>query len=128
MRTIPHLSICLALAACAAPTPQTPAPAAAPAATQAALQQPSAECLSKNLRPAEPLQVSAIPDEVLRRAQSGWVAMRYDVVAGKAENVVVVGSNPPGLYDPYALQHASRYRDPSGATARGCVMTIHIKF
>jgi hypothetical protein len=72
--------------------------------------------------------VAAIPEAVLKKAQSGSVALRYDVVAGAAQNVVVVASSPPGLYDAAALQHAARYREPTGTTVRGCVMTIDIKF
>ncbi len=88
----------------------------------------SPECLAARLRPADPLPASAIPDEVLRKAQSGWVAVSYDVVAGRAQNVRVVASQPPGLYDPYVLRHASAYTEPSGATVRGCILTTNIRF
>jgi hypothetical protein len=74
------------------------------------------------------LPVSLIPESVLRRAQSGWVTVRYDVVAGKAKNAVVVASEPVGLYDAYALQHANAYSEPTGATISGCVMHTSIKF
>jgi hypothetical protein len=88
----------------------------------------SPECVARNLKPGEPFPVAAIPEAVLKKAQSGSVALRYDVVAGAAQNVVVVASSPPGVYDAAALQHAARYREPTGTTVRGCVMTIDIKF
>lgn len=119
------LSLCLGLVACAT------GPAEKPVSldeARASLPQSSAECLASKLKPSEPFLASAIPDEVLRKAQSGWVAMRYDVIAGQAQNVAVVGSQPRGLYDAYAVQHARRYREPSGATVHGCVMTIDVKF
>ncbi len=74
------------------------------------------------------MPVGSIPDEVLRQARSGWVAVRYDVVSGKAQNVVVVSSEPPGLYDTYVVRHASRYTEPTGVTVRGCIATTNIKF
>jgi hypothetical protein len=77
---------------------------------------------------AAPLPVSLIPESVLRKALSGWVTVRYDVVAGKAKNAVVVASEPVGLYDAYALRHANAYTEPTGATISGCVMHTSIKF
>jgi hypothetical protein len=88
----------------------------------------SPECMARKLKPGDPFPVSAIPEALLKKAQSGSVAMRYDVIAGVAQNIVVVASSPPGVYDAPALQHAARYRDPTGSTVRGCVMTIDIKF
>ena len=96
--------------------------------TSSAVPQISPECLAAKLRAVDPLPASAIPDEVLRKAQSGWVAVSYDVVAGKAQNVKVVASNPSGLYDSYVLRHTSNYTEPSGATTRGCIATTNIKF
>lgn len=90
--------------------------------------QVSPECLAAKLRPAEALPIRLIPDDVLRKAQSGWVAVRYDVVGGKAANATVVASEPPGLYDSYALAHARAYTEPTGANVRGCLMTTNIKF
>jgi hypothetical protein len=111
------------LAACASPSTQPQARDAT-----AALQQVSPECLAARLKPADALPVALIPEDVLRKAQSGWVAVRYDVVAGKAANATVVASQPPGLYDTYALRHAQAYTEPTGATVRGCIMTTNIKF
>jgi len=115
---------CLLLAACATPGSQAPTPTS----VDAALLQVSPECKAANLRPADAMPVTLIPDDVLRKAQSGWVAVRYDVVAGKAANATVVASQPPGLYDAYALRHAQAYTEPRGATVRGCIMTTNIKF
>ena len=120
------LWLSLALTACAIPTDHRlaqPGAAAPPARPQS-----SAECLAAKIKPGEPFPASAIPDEVLRKQQSGWVALRFDLVAGKTQNVVVVSSNPTGVYDSYALQHAIKFRDPAGTTVRGCVMTIDVKF
>ena len=64
----------------------------------------------------------------MAKRQSGWVAVGYDVIAGVAQNLVVVASSPAGLYDAAALRHAARYRDPGKASVRGCVMTIDVKF
>lgn len=88
----------------------------------------SAECLASKIKPSEPFPASAIPESAMARRQSGWVAIRYDVVAGVAQNPAVVASSPSGLYDAAALQHAARYRDPGKATVRGCVMIIDVKF
>lgn len=125
IRTTPPFALALLLAACAAPTPPQHPPVESP---EAALALSSADCLAMKLKPADPMPASAIPEEVLRKAQSGWVAMRYDVVAGKAHNVTVIASSPPGLYDAYALNYARQYSEPSGASVRGCVMTVNIKF
>jgi hypothetical protein len=125
MRTFALLSLCIALASCATKTTETNG---SPSASGAKNAQSSPECLAANLKASDPFLPSAIPEPILKRAQSGSVAMRYDVVAGKAQNVSVVASYPPGLYDSYALQHANRYREPSGKTVAGCVMTIDIKF
>jgi hypothetical protein len=90
--------------------------------------QPSAECLAARLKPAEPMPIAAIPDDVLRKAQSGWVAVRYDLVSGRTRNPVVVSSSPPGLYDSYVLRYVNAYVEPTGATVPGCIMTTNIKF
>lgn len=88
----------------------------------------SPECLAAKLRQGEPFPASAIPPAALASRQSGWVAIRYDVLAGRAQNLAVVGSHPPGLYDAAALQHASTYRDPTKSDVRGCVTTIKVDF
>ena len=88
----------------------------------------SPECLAAKLRQGEPFPASAIPAAALANRQSGWVAIRYDVISGSARNLAVVGSNPPGLYDAAALQHAAMYRDPTKADVRGCVTTIEVSF
>jgi hypothetical protein len=119
MRTSLFAVAGLLLASCASQVPPT---------TPSAVPQISPECLAAKLRAVDPLPASAIPDEVLRKAQSGWVAVSYDVVAGKAQNVKVVGSNPSGLYDSYVLRHTSNYVEPTGATVRGCISTTNIKF
>lgn len=113
------------LAACAGvPT----APGANTGGIDPSLLKESPECAAAKLKPADPLPASALPEDVLRKAQTGFVAMRYDVVRGRAENVVVVASNPPGVYERYAVAHARNYRDPGGGSAPGCIMTIHIRF
>jgi hypothetical protein len=117
MRLPALISCCLALVACA-----TQNPSSAPGGSPAAALKVSPECQAARLRPADPMPVSMVPDEVLRKAQSGWVAVRYDVVGGKA------ASEPPGLYDAYVLRHASAYTEPTGATVRGCIMTTNIRF
>lgn len=129
MKTHALLPLCLVLASCATGTGRPPA---APAGTTAAAgtlpPQSSAECLAQNLQPGEPFPASAIPEAALSRRQSGWVAIRYDVIAGEARNLEVVASTPAGLYDAAAMQHAAKYRDPKRSTVRGCVMTIEVKF
>ena len=125
MKTALLLALCIVLASCATRPDEK---ASSLEGARATLPQSSAECLAQNLKPGEPFPASAIPEAVLRKAQSGWVAMRYDVIAGVAKNVVVVASSPAGVYDAAAVQHAARYRDPSGSTVRGCIMTIDIKF
>lgn len=129
------LWLCVLLAACATGAGTAPSVGnAAPAAyvsldeARAALPQSSAACLAQKLKASDPFPASAIPDAALSQRQSGWVAMRYDVVAGTAQNIAVVASRPAGVYDAAALQHAARYRDPSKSTVRGCVMTIEVKF
>ncbi len=125
MRTVALLSLCLSLASCATRTDQR---SVSLEEARPTLPQSSPECLAQKLKPGEPFPASAIPEPALQQRLSGWVAMRYDVVAGKAQNIVVVESRPAGLYDNAALQHAARYRDPAGSTVRGCIMTIDVKF
>jgi hypothetical protein len=95
---------------------------------RATLPQSSAECLAQKLKSGDPFPESDVPATALTKKQSGWVAMRYDVIAGKAQNIEVVASRPAGVYDAAALQYAARYRDAGGSTVRGCIMTIEVKF
>ena len=125
------LALCLTLTACATRSPETGKGGEPGAGTAgAAVQRPSSspECLAAKLRPAEPFSANALPNDPLLKRQSGWVAVRYDVAAGKATNVAVAASQPAGLYDSYVLQHAQRYRDSGGNMVKGCVMTIDVKF
>ncbi len=117
-------------ASSAASTAPSPSPQAAGGGVQGqdGAAQPSAACQAAKLRAVEPLPVSLIPEAVLRQARSGWVTVRYDVVAGKAANAKVVASEPAGLYDAYAVRHASAYTEPTGATVSGCIMHTSIKF
>ena len=129
MRNLSTSIATVILASCASQSPEPPGATAGTLATSKATgTQATPECLAAKLRPAEAMPVSLIPDDLLRKAQSGWVAVRYDVVAGKARNAVVVASDPPGLYDAYALKHADSYTEPTGANVRGCIMTTNIKF
>lgn len=119
----------LGLTACAtAPGPGAAGGSAGASAAAEDLLRNSAECEAARLKAPAPLPVSAIPDEVLRQRRSGWVTVRYDVAAGRPQNLRVVASTPPGLYDPYALRHAQAYADPGGGSARGCIMTVNIQF
>ena len=133
------VSASLALAGCATGTPPgTPAGTSESSASnppylsldeaRPTLPQSSPECLAQKLRSGEPFPASAIPAAALSQRQSGWVAMRYDVIAGAAQNIAVVASRPAGVYDTAALQHAARYRDPTRSTVRGCIMTIEVRF
>ena len=88
----------------------------------------SPECLAAKLPAGEPFPASAIPVAAQSNRQSGVVAIRYDVVAGVAQNLQVVSSSPAGLYDSAAMQHAAKYRAPISATARGCVTIVEVKF
>lgn len=114
----------IALASCA--QQQQPSPVAPGSAMDA--QQMSPECRAARLKPVDPMPVSTIPEAILRKAQSGWVAVNYDVIDGKARNLRVVSSNPPGLYDAFVLRHVAAYAEPSGATVRGCLTTTNIRF
>ena len=135
LKAAPLTAAALLLAACAT-APDSPAPSRVPASTayitldeaRPALPQSSPECLAQNLKAGDPFPASAIPEQALKNRQSGWVAMRYDVVAGVAQNITVVDSRPAGVYEAAALQHAARYRDPARSTVRGCIMTIEVKF
>jgi hypothetical protein len=84
--------------------------------------------LAAKLPPGEPFPASAIPAAALSNRQGGLVAIRYDLIGGAAQNLQVVQSNPAGLYDSAALQHAGKYRAPIAATVRGCVTIIEVKF
>ncbi len=88
----------------------------------------SPECLAAKLPPGEPFPATAIPPAALANRQSGLIAIRYDVVAGAAQNLQVVKSSPAGLYDSAALQHVAKYRASTSSTVRGCVTVIDIKF
>lgn len=131
-KALVSLTCTLALAACATAPPDRTATVGAPAgaadAPPASLLHSSPECVAKNLAAGEPFPASAIPEAARVRRQSGWVAVRYDVVGGVASNLTVVGSEPAGLYDAAALRHAAHYRDPGKATVSGCVMHIDVRF
>jgi hypothetical protein len=120
----------LALLAGCASTPPDSGGATAPArpVSKADIPFSSPECLAAKLRQGEPFPASAIPPAALASRQSGWVAVRYDVLGGSAQNLAVVASEPPGLYDAAALQHAAKYRDPGKTNVRGCVTTIEVTF
>src|SRR5688572_16191284 len=118
MRSIVLVLAGLLLASCASQAPTT----------VSAVPQISPECQAAKLKPVDPLPITAIPDEVLRKAQSGRVAVSYDVISGRAQNLKVAGSNPPDLYDSYVLRHTGNYTEPTGATVRGCIATTNIKF
>lgn len=126
LRTAFLILACAAFASCSTLAPT--APEASAAVRDDSLRQISAECLAAKLVAPASMPVGMIPDGVLRKAQSGSVSVRYDVVSGKARNAVVVASSPPGLYDAYVLRHVDAYTEPTGATVRGCVMTTDIKF
>jgi hypothetical protein len=138
LKSFALLAGALVLAACATGTSNnaTTANTSAPATdkyvpldeSRAGLPTSSPECVAQKLKSGEPFPASAIPEGALSKKQSGWVAMRYDVIAGAAQNIKVVTSRPAGLYDTAALQHAAKYKDPTGSTVRGCVMTIEVKF
>jgi outer membrane biosynthesis protein TonB len=125
LKTSACIALCIAVASCATSKPQPYVPLSE---AKARLPQSSAECLAQNLKAGDPFPASAIPEAALKSQQSGWVAMTYDVVAGRAQNIVVVESRPSGVYDAAALSHAAKYIDPKGSTVRGCVMTIEVKF
>ena len=88
----------------------------------------SPECLAAKLPLGEPFPASAIPPAAQTNRQSGLVAIRYDVVAGAAQNLQVVTSSPSGLYDSAAMQHAAKYRAPTSINVRGCVTIVEVKF
>ena len=126
MKLLSCLCLSLLVAGCATGTREAP-PVSIDEA-RAKVPQTSPECLAQNPKPGEPFPASAIPTEAMSKKQGGLVAMRYDVLAGVAQNIAVVASTPPGLYDAAALQHAAKYREPRGITVRGCIMTIEVKF
>ena len=78
----------------------------------------SPECLAAKLPPGESFPASAIPAAAQANRQSGVVAIRYDVVAGAAQNLELVSSSPAGLYDAAAMQHAAKYRAPTSTLTR----------
>ncbi len=123
MRQLLALPVCLLIASCA--TERAPG-AAADASANAAKE--SAECAAAKLKPVRSLPASAIPDNILRQAQSGWVSVRYDLVGGQVQNLQVVSSHPAGLYDAYVLRHVGNHVEPSRTSVRGCVMTTNIRF
>jgi TonB family protein len=88
----------------------------------------SPECLAAKLPPGEAFPASAIPAAAQANRQSGVVTIRYDVMAGVAQNLQVVSSSPAGLYDAAAMQHAAKYRAPNVLAVRGCVTVIDVKF
>lgn len=116
----------LCLAACA--TTNVADTTGAQAAGAANLPFSSPECLAAKLPQGEPFPAASIPAAAQAGRQSGTVAIRYDVVAGAAQNLQVVTSSPAGLYDAAAMQHVARYRVPSKPTVRGCVSIIEVKF
>ena len=129
MNTLNKLLVCmfgLFLAACAGT--KVVEPGSAQQVERMNMPFSSPECLAAKLPPGEPFPASAIPAAALSIRQSGIVAIRYDVVAGVAQNLQVVSSSPAGLYDAAAMQHAAKYRAPASSTVRGCVTIIEVKF
>jgi outer membrane biosynthesis protein TonB len=125
LKYIQLLVACIAITACTTPSPNNNAPVAD---MKSAVPFSSPECLAAKLPPGEPFPASAIPEAALSKKQSGWVAIRYDVIDGSAQNLAVVGSSPTGLYDTAAMQHAAKYKVSGKAPVRGCVTTIEVKF
>ncbi len=72
--------------------------------------------------------MSAIPAAAQAYRQDGLVAIRYDVLAGVAQNLQVVSSSPAGLYDAMAMQHLLQYRASVSSPVRGCVVLIEVRF
>ena len=128
MRIYPFITLAASvlLASCASTRPTETAVSSQVDRTNLPFSSP--ECLAANLPPGEPFSASAIPPAALANRQGGLVAIRYDVVAGTAQNLQVVKSSPAGLYDAAALQHASKYRASPTSTVRGCVTIIDVKF
>lgn len=51
------------------------------------------------------------PDKAARRGIEGWVRVAFDVTAnGRVDNVVVIESDPPGVFDNEAVQAVYRWR------------------
>jgi hypothetical protein len=84
----------LVLPACATPTSTT---TGSGSGGGAAAVQASPECQAARLKDPDPLPVSALPEDVLRKVQSGYVVVRYDVVGGRTRNATVVASEPARL-------------------------------
>jgi hypothetical protein len=118
--------LALNLAACAG-TLTSQQPAARPV-DRTNMPGSSPECLAAKLPAGEPFPASAIPAAASESRQSGVVAVRYDLVAGTAQNLEVVFSSPAGVYDAAALKHAAKYRAPLTSTVRGCVTVIDVQF
>ncbi len=125
MKRLSCLSMCLLVAACATNAPQG---GVAVPSDRANLPYSSPECLAKKLKPVDPFPVNEIPATALAGHKSGWVAIRYDVVSGAAQNLVIVGSDGSGLYDAPAMRHVARYRDATKSTVGACVTMIDVKF
>ncbi len=120
------LAACVALlAACAGPSGMADG---SDGRARAAVPPSSPECLASKIKPVDPFPASALPADLLAKARTGLVALRYDVIDGLPKNIDVVSSTPPGFYDDAARRYLATYRDPKGGTARGCVMTVDIKF
>ena len=74
------------------------------------------------------------PEEARAAGAEGWVKVRYDVAAnGLVENLAVVESNPPGLFDAAALAAVAQWRyrpavvDGAHRRMRGVVSTLRFQ-
>ncbi len=76
----------------------------------------------------------AYPEAARAADAEGWVKVRYDVsAAGLVENLVVVASNPPGLFDAAALAAVAQWRyraavvDGAPSRMHGVISTLRFQ-
>ena len=111
------------IAASAPAPPPAPAPGASEATTAATRIDPALPTAAAPVTPTAPKATAivearqtvdvlpAYPSQARQRRVDGWVELEFAVgTDGKVDNIVVLGSEPPRLFDREAVRAAARWR------------------
>ena len=95
-----------------------------------------AGCASGFHRPMQLIQDAGpvYPEAAKAQAVEGWVRLRYDItIDGRVENLKVVESSPPGVFDASAMAAVAQWRyraaviDGAPSAVSGVVSTLRFQ-
>ena len=95
-----------------------------------------AGCVSGFHRPMQLIQDAGpvYPEAAKAQGIEGWVRLRYDITLdGRVENLAVVESSPPGVFDAAAMAAVAQWRyraaviDGSPSAVSGVVSTLRFQ-